>query len=100
MAQRNGTSRDDFSRGILKVQGGKLLKVKLSQENGLISEISITGDFFIHPEESIEELEESLIGRETTSESLLPVLYNFFLVNEVVGAKPVDFLELILSTSK
>ncbi|MCS7098416.1 MAG: hypothetical protein NZ922_05530 [Candidatus Methanomethyliaceae archaeon] len=48
--------------GIKKVEGGKLVKVKILEEEGIIKEIRIAGDFFVHPEEAIEELEEFLKG--------------------------------------
>lgn len=45
-----------------KIPGGKYVKVSLEIKNGLISEITITGDFFISPEFFIEELESFVIG--------------------------------------
>lgn len=43
---------------------GKIVKIRISynQESQLIQTIKITGDFFIHPEEVIEELEQKLCG--------------------------------------
>jgi hypothetical protein len=43
---------------------GKIVKIKISynQESQLIQTIKITGDFFIHPEEVIEQLEQRLCG--------------------------------------
>ena len=43
---------------------GKLVKIELSynQKSMEIKTIKITGDFFLHPEETIEKLEESLAG--------------------------------------
>ena len=43
---------------------GKIVKIRVSynQESQLIQTIKITGDFFIHPEEVIEELEQRLCG--------------------------------------
>jgi len=42
----------------------KLIKVSLTycKENKLINSITITGDFFLYPEESLDHLESSLIG--------------------------------------
>ena len=51
----------------LKVPNGKLLKVFLEYEGEKINKIKITGDFFIHPEETIEELERELLGIEFKS---------------------------------
>ncbi|HIG95456.1 TPA: lipoate--protein ligase family protein [Candidatus Woesearchaeota archaeon] len=47
---------------IHKVPNGKLLKVFLDVKEGRIDTIKITGDFFVHPEEAIEELEKHLCG--------------------------------------
>ncbi|MCK4757736.1 MAG: hypothetical protein KAS67_04730 [Thermoplasmata archaeon] len=63
MAPPSGTTKGN---SVYKVPGGKLVKVGLVLEpvNGIemIKEIRITGDFFIHPEDLIEELEEGLVG--------------------------------------
>ncbi len=49
-----------------KVTGGKLLRVKCEVENGasgnVLSAVSITGDFFMHPEDGVTELERALMG--------------------------------------
>ena len=47
---------------IRKAEGGKLLKVATHSEKGLIKEVKITGDFFVHPEGAIETIEEKLKG--------------------------------------
>ena len=44
-----------------KVNGGKLISVRLAFDLE-ISEIEILGDFFIHPEEGLADIENSLIG--------------------------------------
>ena len=43
---------------------GKIVKIRISynQESQLIQTIKITGDFFIHPEEVLEQLEQRLCG--------------------------------------
>lgn len=45
-----------------KVPGGKLLKVSIEHEKGAIVKAKVTGDFFCHPEDAIERLEEMLAG--------------------------------------
>jgi lipoate-protein ligase A len=61
---------------VLKREGGKLLKVSVWSTGGTIKKVKISGDFFIHPEEIIENLEGRLSGqpvalaRETVSEEL------------------------------
>ena len=59
-----------------KISGGKLICVEVLQDGGAISRLRITGDFFLHPEEAIERLENALAGRplrisEAEAESLL-----------------------------
>lgn len=53
-----------------KVPGGKLLKIALEEKNGVITALKITGDFFAHPEEHIELLENALAGAPITKEAL------------------------------
>ena len=45
-----------------KIPGGKLVKVKLQVSSGKIAGVTILGDFFLHPEEALQKIEESLIG--------------------------------------
>jgi lipoate-protein ligase A len=44
-----------------KVKEGKLVKVELEYDN-VITKIKITGDFFLHPEDILEKIEESMLG--------------------------------------
>ncbi|MFH1784987.1 MAG: hypothetical protein ABH842_01030 [Candidatus Micrarchaeota archaeon] len=46
---------------IYKIPNGKMLRVIAELEGERIEKINITGDFFIHPEESIMEIEKSII---------------------------------------
>ncbi len=48
-----------------KVQGGKLVKARV-QFTDKIEYVKILGDFFMHPEEAILEIEKCLIGAKTT----------------------------------
>jgi lipoate-protein ligase A len=45
-----------------KVTGGKLVRIKVDCSDGTIRNIMIEGDFFVHPEEGLIDLESSLIG--------------------------------------
>jgi len=54
-------------RNIYKAQ--KLIKVKVKYDDR-IREIEINGDFFLHPEESIADLERMLVGGETNKEKI------------------------------
>ena len=50
----------------LKVPGGKLISVKVTYWDKIDS-VQILGDFFIYPEESILEIEQSLVGTRATA---------------------------------
>ncbi|MGD0818525.1 MAG: hypothetical protein ABR986_09055 [Methanomassiliicoccales archaeon] len=43
-----------------KVPGGKLVRVDAVCEQGVLSKIRITGDFFVHPEEALTSIERDL----------------------------------------
>jgi len=45
-----------------KVAGGKLVRLELEHDGSRITQAKITGDFFMHPEDSIVELENTLVG--------------------------------------
>lgn len=49
-----------------KVKEGKVVKVEI-ECNELIRNIRITGDFFIHPEDILDEIEKSIIGLERSA---------------------------------
>jgi hypothetical protein len=55
-----------------------VIKVKLESDSGRISRISISGDFFMHPEEAIRSLEKELEGTELRRESLLSAVRKFY----------------------
>ncbi len=46
----------------LKAPGEKLIRIRLSLKTGEVLDAAISGDFFIHPEESVGALEEALRG--------------------------------------
>ncbi len=46
----------DYS-AVEKIPGGKLLSLDARVEEGVIVNVKITGDFFLHPEERVEALE-------------------------------------------
>lgn len=55
-----------IGRACQKPQGCKLIKLKV-EFGSKIENVQITGDFFIHPEETIFNIEKSLIGMEVTN---------------------------------
>ncbi len=81
-----------------KVEGGKLIKVQLLKKGDKIEKIKITGDFFLHPEELIEELEEAITGH-LLNESDLATLVKTLVEKKdatLLGASPEDFVKCIM----
>ena len=88
----NGLGRVEF-----KVPGGKLIAAEAEAEGGRIVRVKITGDFFMHPEEAIEELEDSLTGVPMDEWSLEEAVNGFFGGRsiELIGVSPGDFVHVI-----
>ena len=81
-----------------KVEAGKLVKVQLRSEGDKIKEVRITGDFFLHPEELIDELEKTLVGS-MLNEGFLTHCIKIFLKKHkavLLGAAPEDFAKCIV----
>ena len=52
-----------------KVKEGKVVKVEVDCDE-LIRYVRITGDFFLHPEDILEEIEKSLVGLERNADEV------------------------------
>ena len=99
MKTKPGTLSADY-----KVVGGKLLRVKLSLKAGdacqYIASITITGDFFMHPEHAIEKLEQALTGITFQKNRVQSVVKTFFDGDvEVIGADPADIVHVIMNVT-
>ena len=55
------TDQETF-RGEYKVPGGKLVRVEGAVQDGVITAASVSGDFFIEPEEALFDLNAALVG--------------------------------------
>jgi lipoate-protein ligase A len=80
-----------------KVPGGKLLVAETTKGENQLVDLKITGDFFMHPEDSIEELESHLRGvslREGRVESAVNTFFRIHNV-EMVGLSPEDIIHVI-----
>ncbi len=86
MAQIAGISE---GRSDYKVRGGKMIRVHVWHRDGKIEKVIFAGDFFMHPEESIEDLENVLVGAEL--EESEEIINEFFRAVELIGAGPEDF---------
>lgn len=85
-----------------KIPNGKLLELSLRHtDDKIIEEIIISGDFFMHPEEAIEELELFLISKKI--DETLTGDINAFLDErgaEIVGFSTKDLVKSIIELSK
>lgn len=75
-----------------------LIKVKVTLKDDRISHISISGDFFMYPEDALEKLEKKLIGIKANKGTLLKAIHEFY---ESTGIqtpmiKPEHWVEAIL----
>ena len=85
-----------YNKSNLKIVGGKLISVRCEVKNNKILDIKITGDFFLHPEDSIEDLEKHLNG--SNVEHVSGLVNSFFKDDKitVIGADKDDFVKVIL----
>ena len=52
-------------RGEYKVPGGKLVAVDLDVSDGRLADVSISGDFFLEPDDALEDINAALSGLST-----------------------------------
>ncbi len=50
-----------FAYSSQKVKEGKIVKVEV-EYNDIIEKLKITGDFFLHPEDVLDDIEKSMVG--------------------------------------
>ncbi len=81
-----------------KVPGGKLIKIKLDEEDGRIKRVVITGDFFLHPEDCIHSIEKDLLNCRINSIDLLNRIESTMteMSCQFIGATPNDIVYAIL----
>ncbi|RJS87231.1 lipoate--protein ligase family protein [Candidatus Bathyarchaeota archaeon] len=87
-----------LGRAAYKVKGGKLIKVQLTSEGKKIKNIKITGDFFLHPEEVIDDIEQTLEGHLLDEQELSRLIRAVLASKNAVslGVSPEDFARCIM----
>jgi lipoate-protein ligase A len=85
-----------------KAPGGKLVRIRLKEEQGQIRSVQITGDFFLVPEESLGKLEKMLEEVPLREAELRLLVDRFFRGTEAqgLGVSPDDFVKAILSAKE
>ncbi len=83
--------------GIHKSRGG-LIRSFVNIENGRIKDITISGDFFLFPEEAIFKILENLKGTPANREELLKNIEDTYEKENIQspGTTPSDFTESIM----
>ena len=81
-----------------KVPGGKLVKAKVRVEAGRIAEIVILGDFFLHPEETLQKIEDALRGTLAKEASIERVILKALTESDaiIIGATAQDMAKTIM----
>ena len=82
-----------------KAPGGKLVRVMIIEDSGIIRRAQITGDFFLLPEESLTRLEQVLTGTKVTEAALKKVVHDFFAETRAqsLGVSQEDFVKAVIS---
>ena len=85
-----------------KVPGGKLVRVRLREEEGEVQSVQITGDFFLVPEENLSQLEKTLEGVPLREAEIKLAIDRFFKAagTQGLGVSPDDFVRALLSAKE
>jgi len=75
-----------------------LIRVKVQVEADEIREVTISGDFFMYPEDELWKLERILVGTNTDRAKILSKIRNFYEKTKILtpGVIPEDFTEAIM----
>lgn len=83
----------------LKVKGGKLLRARITHDGSAVRKVEITGDFFMHPEEGLESIEDAMVAmRVKASAGEIEKLISGVVEREgieLVGFSPSDLARLV-----
>jgi len=94
------SSHDEIITKIITAKLGKIVKIELAykQESQLIHSIKITGDFFLHPEETIDQLEQGLCGVKLEKDDLKNKIQLVLKDSEFFGFTIDSLVDIILGT--
>ncbi len=71
-----------------------LIRVSMDIDNGVIRDISISGDFFMFPEESIGKLEDML--KNSRLDDVSSIVHKFYSLDVITpGVEPDDFIRAL-----
>ena len=98
-----GIFQGDFMKeSSYKIPGGKLVKIKLRTSSGKIAEVKILGDFFLHPEETLLKIEDSLIGSSADETAIGNLIAQTLTDSDaiLIGATTADLAKTIMMAWK
>ena len=78
------------------------MKIKLETSSGMISDVKILGDFFLHPEETIQRIEELLLGSTADETSIENKVAQALTESDatLIGATAADIAKTIMMAWK
>ncbi len=84
-------------QNMLKVPGG-LIRVTAVNEDGVLRDVHLSGDFFFYPAENLPKLESALNGIPAQSEAITQAVAAFYANNtvETPGVQPADFARVLI----
>lgn len=83
-----------------KVPEGKLIRLKADLDGSKICSVTINGDFFLHPEDRIAELEKALVGKELNKVTLQETVEKELAGCEMVGISPEEITNALMKLSE
>lgn len=81
---------------IRKISGGKLVKISFTTQNDVLTSFKLYGDFFLHPETTLDLIEAQLIGTHLHEISKLIQLILDEHDAEFIGVAPDDIQDMII----
>ena len=93
---QSGINMKRRAHNVYKSQKLIRVMVEYDETENAINSITITGDFFLHPEEALETLEANLIGTKLERHALKQEIDNGLKNSEVYGFDSTSLTEAIL----
>ncbi len=84
-----------------KVKEGKIVKVEIDCVD-VIRQLKISGDFFLHPEETLDDIEKGMIGmkKDASIDILAGEIKNISKGAEMIGISPASLASVIKEALK
>jgi len=86
-----------------KVREGKIVKVEIEYDES-IKKLKITGDFFLHPEDVLDEIEKSMFGLEkgASVEAIASKIQSIMIAHDarMIGVSPESLAQVVKEALK